>query len=81
MSPVSSRVLSFIDEQVCGLIAGKYGLSEFAAIRAYLSSETYRMVYDPQTRLYLASPYIIFDLWECERVTGDPRSSLYIRGE
>lgn len=79
MSPVSSRILSVIDEQVCSLIVGKYGLSEIAATRAYLESETYAMVLDPLTRLYLASPLVIFDLWESERVTGDPRNSRYIR--
>ena len=23
----------------------------------------------------------IFEIWECEKVTGDPRNSIYIRGE
>ena len=81
MNPVTPRVMSTLDQMVCGLIVRKYGMPELDALRAYLGSETYRMVDDPLTELYLASPYIILDLWECEKVTGEPRNSVYIREE
>ena len=81
MSPVTPRVMSTLDQMVVKLVIDKYGMPELDALRAYLGSQTYRMVSDPQTGLYLASPLAILDLWECERVTGDPRNSAYIREE
>ena len=32
-------------------------------------------------RLWHFSPLAIFDLWESEQATGDPRNSLYLRGD
>ena len=30
----------------------------------------------------LAMPaYAVFDMWESEKITGDPRNSAYVRGE
>jgi hypothetical protein len=59
----------------------KYGIDERKAIDDFLGSETYKMLIDPEMELYKVSPLIIFDMWEAEKVTGDPRSSVYIRPE
>ena len=45
----------------------------------FLTSETYQMLIDPEMELYKVSPLIIFDMWETEKVTGNPRQSIYIR--
>lgn len=74
-----ARMLDFYDRHVSQMIAEKYGLDEKLAIRAFLESETYRMLSDPETLIYTFSPLVVFDLWECEKVTGDPRQSQYIR--
>jgi len=74
-----ARMLDFFDRHVSQMIAEKYGLDEKQAIRAFLESETYRMLSDPETLIYTFSPLVVFDLWECEKVTGDPRQSQYIR--
>lgn len=74
-----ARMLVFFDRHVSQMIAEKYGLDEKQAIRAFLESETYRMLSDPETLIYTFSPLVVFDLWECEKVTGDPRQSQYIR--
>ena len=49
------------------------------ALESYLGSETYRMFNDPELEMTEFSPLGIFDMWECEQVTGDPRNSLYLR--
>ena len=74
-----ARMMDFFDWHVSQLIAEKYGFDEKRAIRAFMESETYRMLSDPETDLCTMSPLIVFDMWECERVTGDPRRSQYIR--
>jgi hypothetical protein len=38
------------------------------------------MLVDREQELYMMSPIIVFDMWENEKITGEPRSSQYIRG-
>ena len=47
-------------------------------LRLFLNSETHEMLADNELRMW---HYVLFDLWENEIVTGDPRSSLYLRGD
>lgn len=81
MNRVTSRKLQFFDKFVTDLIIQKYGFNEMQAIREFIQSETYQMLNDPELALYQVSPHIIFDLWENEKITGEPRNSLYIRGD
>ena len=81
VTKVPARILNFMDKEGVRSIIDKYGIDERKAISDFLSSETYRMLIDPETELYKVSPLIIFDMWEAEKVTGDPRSSIYIRAE
>ena len=62
-------------------ICSKYGLSEFDALRGFLFSETYRMLCSPELAMWEFSPLAILDIWECEKITGDPRNSFYIMCE
>ena len=76
-----ARMLDFYDRHVSRMISEKYGLDERSAIRAFLESETYRMLITPELEIYALSPVIVFDMWENEKVSGDPRQSVYIREE
>ncbi len=75
-----ARLLDFFDRHVSELILEKYGFDERTALRSFLESETYLMLADPETELYRETPHFLFDMWECEKVTGDPRKSQYLRG-
>ena len=79
MNQVDARTRDFFDRQVPAEIKAKYGFNELDAIRSFLLSETYQMLVDPQTEVYSFSPLILFDMWESEMITGDPRNSRYIR--
>ena len=61
------------------MIVEKYGIDEKTALRKFIKSETYQMLIDMETEVYKMSPRIVFDMWESEIVTGDPRNSAYIR--
>ena len=74
-----ARMLDFYDRHVSQLIMEKYGFDEKTAIRSFLESETYKMLADPETEVCTMSPLIVFDMWECEQVAGNPRCSQYIR--
>lgn len=79
MTKIPTRTIDFFDRQVIRLIIEKYGFDELEAIRLFLKSETYQMLIDPELEIYKMSPRIVFDMWESERVTGDPRNSQYLR--
>ena len=76
-----ARMLDFFDRHVTTLIVEKYAFDERRALRSFLESETSRMLLDHATGIYADSPRFVFDLWECEQITGDPRNSINIRGE
>lgn len=75
---MQADINAFYDEQVVIMISEKYNMTQKDALMAYLSSETYAMFCDPQLEMLSIPPIGIFDMWENERVTGDPRNSLYI---
>lgn len=72
-------ILHFYDKEVTERISLKYGYSIMDSYRKFLYSETYRMLSDPKLEMWDFSPIGIFDMWENEQITGDPRTSLYIR--
>lgn len=80
MHKIPARTLDFFDRQVTRDIVEKYGFDELKAVKSFIQSETYQMLIDPELELYKVSPKIIFDLWENEKITGEPRNSIYIRG-
>ena len=51
------------------------------AIRYFLTSETHRMLEDAELAMWEFSERAIFDMWEAEKITGNPRNSVYLRSE
>lgn len=79
MTTLDSRKADFFDRQVAELIMEKYGVTDREAVRLFIESETYQMLLDTESEVYMMSPHIVFDMWESEKITGDPRNSQYIR--
>ncbi len=50
------KCIDFIDKYVSKMIVSKYGVSEMKSFHMFVNSETYRMLLDLETELYLASP-------------------------
>lgn len=71
-------ILDFYDKDVSQKISQKYGYTFLEAYRKFLYSETYRMLSNPKLEMWDFSPIGIFDMWESEQITGDPRNSLYL---
>ncbi len=46
-----ARMLDYYDRHVSRMISEKYGLDERSAIRAFLESETYRMLIMPELEI------------------------------
>lgn len=64
---------------ITGLIVEKYGFEEKVAFRKFIFSETYRMLANPELEMWEFGADVIFEMWECEQITGNPRNSAYIR--
>ena len=79
MSVIQSELNSYYDREVVSMIVEKYGMEPMDALNSFLQSETYRMFIDPELEMTDFSPLGIFDMWECEQITGNPRNSLYLR--
>ncbi len=73
-------IYGFYDTELCKLVSEKYGLDEKTALGKVIFSQTYKMLIDEDLQMWDFSHLAIFDMWEVEQITGDPRNSLYIRG-
>ena len=72
-------ILQFYDKELALLISNKYGYPIMDSYRKFLFSKTYQMLCNPELEMWEFSPAGIFDMWEAELVTGEPRNSLYLR--
>ncbi len=79
MKDEMSNFLYYYNTKVIQMIADKYAIKQIDAMRKFVFSETYQMMCDPELAMWDFSPFGIFDMWEVEQVTGNPRNSLYIR--
>ena len=71
----------YYDRYVIQRIIEKYGMEPMAAARSFLTSKTHEMLEDADCGLWSFPERAVFDMWEAEKITGDPRNSAYIRGE
>ncbi len=81
MIKIPAFSLEYYDKKVIEHIMDKYAMSQMDASRAFLTSETHAMLENPEMAMWEFSDRAIFDMWETERITGDPRNSVYIRSE
>ena len=81
MKRIEPEILDYYNGAVVPMIIEKYGYSQMDALRAFLLSKTHEMLEDEAYGLTSFGAGGIFDLWEADQVTGDPRNSIYIRGE
>ncbi|MBE5902391.1 MAG: hypothetical protein E7280_10880 [Lachnospiraceae bacterium] len=62
------------------MIIDKYKMPALDAMRSFLMSKTHGMLEDEAGGLWAFPERAIFDMWEVEQITGEPRNSAYIRG-
>ena len=79
MSKVLPFILDYYDREVSQMICLKYGLSIMETYKKFMFSKTYEMLSNPELQMWDFSCFGIFDMWEAEQRTGDPRDSIYIR--
>lgn len=81
MKRIEPEVIDFYNNEVVMMIMEKYGLSDMEAFKSFVNSKTHEMLENEDCGMTDFGAEAIFEIWECEKVTGDPRNSVYIRGE
>ena len=81
MKKIPCFSLDYYDKSVIQRIMDKYAMGQMDAAHVFLMSETHRMLEDPDMAMWEFSDRAIFELWEVESVTGDPRNSIHLRSE
>ena len=81
MTKIAIFSLDCYNKNVIKMIMEKYGLNEMEAAREFLMSETHRMLEDADMAMWEFSARAIFDMWEVEKITGNPRNSVHLRSE
>ena len=79
MNKVLPFILDYYDREVSQMISQKYGYSAMDADKKFMFSKTYEILSNPELQMWDFSCFGIFDMWEAEQRTGDPRDSIYIR--
>jgi hypothetical protein len=64
---------------IVGLIVERKNMQEQEAINAFYFSKIAEKLADSSTGLNLLSPYLLYELWNTEYVTGDYRNSSYMQ--
>lgn len=81
MKRLEPGIIDYYNGEVVQMIIDKYGYSQMDALREFVFSETHEMLENEENGLTSFGAGAIFEMWEAEKITGDPRNSIYIRGE
>ena len=81
MKRLDPEIIDYYNCEVTDMICEKYGYSPMDALRAFIMSETHEMLENEESGFTSFGAGGIFDIWEAEKVTGNPRNSVYIRGD
>lgn len=81
MKRLDAEIIDYYNTEVIPMIVEKYGYSQMDALRAFVFSKTHEMLESEECGLTSFGAGAIFEIWEAEKVTGNPRNSVYIRGE
>ena len=79
MNAIKPFIMEYYCKEITSMIVAKYGFEPMKALREFLFSKTYGMLVDDRLEMWEFSPAGIFDMWENEKITGDPGNSLYLR--
>lgn len=78
---IQEHMRYYLNAEVSTLIANSRNISPLEGLRLFLKSEVYLMLCDDDLDMWEFSPLALYDMWENEITTGDPRNSLYLRGD
>lgn len=81
MKRLEPEIIDYYNNEVVSAIMQKYGWNQMDAMKAFVCSKTHEMLENAEYGMNDFGAEALFEIWECEKVTGDPKNSIYIRGE
>jgi hypothetical protein len=81
MKRTTPENLECYDMEVVEMMVEKYNLSPMDALRQFTQSKTHALLEDADCGLISFGFGALLDIWEAEKITGDPRNSVYLREE
>ena len=72
-------IIDFYNSQVVKMIMDKYGYSELEAVKQFVFSKTHELLENTDCGMTSFGAGDVLEIWEAEKITGDPRNSVYIR--
>ena len=81
MTRISNFSLDYYNKHVIQRIIDKYNMNQMEATKSFLCSQTHKMLEDSEMAMWEFSERAIFEIWESEKITGDPLNSLHLRSE
>ena len=81
MNRLEPEIVDYYDSEVVMMIVEKYGFSPMEALKEFVVSKTHEMLENEDCGMTEFGAGALFEIWECEKITGDPKKSIYIRGE
>lgn len=81
MRRLEPEIIDYYNSEVVMMIAEKYGLDQMEAPKQFVMSKTHEMLENEDFGMTDFGAEAIFEIWECEKITGEPKNSVYIRGE
>ena len=81
MRRLDPEIIDYYNSEVVMMIAEKYGLDQMEALKQFVMSKTHEMLESEDFGMTDFGAGAIFEIWECEKITGEPKNSVYIRGE
>lgn len=79
MKRLDSNITNYYNQEIVQLISEKYGYSYMDSLRLFVDSETHQMLENEDMGMTAFGAKAIFEIWEAEKITGNPRNSVYIR--
>lgn len=74
-----SNSLIYYTKEVVKMMNEKYNIDFMQGYKMLVNSKTYKMLEDLNYSMWDFGAPAIFEIWECERITGEPKNSVYIR--
>lgn len=81
MRRLEPEIIDYYNSEVVMMIAEKYGMDQMEALKQFVMSKTHEMLENEDFGMTDFGAGAIFEIWECEKITGEPKNSVYIRGE
>lgn len=81
MNRTEPEIIEYYDSEIVKMISNKYGMSQMDALKAFVYSKTHEMLENQDCGMTDFGAEAVFEIWECEKITGNPKNSVYIRGE